>query len=323
MPTQLSSFPHRLLRPKAPLIRAPPLLSDFCRTEDLWVKDCSRTVTGTMKDFRSVRLLELFHAERAIVNAMVVYSITYGNAGYSLGKIADMYNRYTGDRVVGVVNFVDRGLEPAIKGKLAEVSEVLELDLSTHYFPPSELIDIILSRSKQVELLVGRFGKDHVSLINPEYLTFQSPESGLYVRLVGEVARETADVIFMPIGSGELYFNFMCHHPFGNEQWEHPHSIARIRGASVAGNPFFRVSQKSRVADKLVTPFSFFRKMTACLCYVTDDEILEAYKVANRAGLACEPSAATVFAAIRGSVLERSTTLAINTGRGDFASSSP
>jgi len=310
---QLPSFPPRDCAPKAPLIKAPPLVAEYCGMRNLRIKDCSQTATGTMKDYRSVEIIR--HLE-GLADHALFFQITYGNAGYSLGFFCDRYNREAGDAKFAVLNIVDKNTDPAIKERLRRVSEVVEMDLSRGTISTEQMEGIAFASASFKKM--PKEDRDRTYVIDVELFGMMFPKKGLYRQLVDEVAKEDAALVMMPIGSGELYMNFQSFHPFGEQLLKNPHLESRIRGACVPGNVLCPTSFPSLAADKLVVPSSRFRPVSAVMDFVDDASVMEAQAVLSQAGIKTEPSAATAFAALKALRLrdDDAPIIVVNTGCG-------
>lgn len=309
-----NGFPKELERICAPIIKAPPLVSEFCGVKNVRIMDCSRTSTGTMKDYRSVEMLRHFHSSLGDgFDALLVYEITYGNSGYSMGKMAEIFNRSLGSKAekrVHVVNLVDKKLDPAIKAKLRSVSEVVEVDLSKALDYKQRYA--IAEKSKTARNLMKSHLKAYA--MEPELFSVLFSE-GLYKRLVAQTIKIDADAILLPVGSGELYYNFTLYHPGHIEMNHFPHAPSPILGITVAGNPMFSHGRIPSMADKLVAMGTSFRRHAARVKLVEEGDVREALSMLQEAGIKAEPSAAVAFAGAKG--IGRDTRLLIiNTGCG-------
>lgn len=303
--------------PKAPLVQAPPLVSDYCGMRNLHIKDCSQLPTGTMKDYRSFEIIS--HME-PIAERTLFYQITYGNAGYSVGHYCREFNRYFGRERFGVLNIVDKSMDPGHSRLLRESSEVVELDLGRKTLTTESLEEIAFRSGFLARLAEDSPQDKRPCAIDIELFGVIIPHKGLYRRLVEEVAAEGAALIMMPIGSGELYDNFLTFHPFGPALRRNPHLEDRIRGATVPGSILFPTPSGSKEADKLVMPSSRFKLASAWLHMVDDNAIMEAQKILSESGVKTEPSAATAFAALKQIKLrdKDAKVIVINTGCGQF-----
>ncbi len=270
----------------ARFIAAPGAVLEFCRMMKLDIVDCSTTRTGTHKDFKSARLLETFGEKNP-----VFYLVTMGNAGYSLGRLANDYNEDTGGDV-RVVTIVDFRLDKKIKDALQEVSTILECDLSKKIFGLYELRGLVKAHIRQKRPLI------HGERIASMYKPFVTQVSLQY---------PNHDYLFLPVGTGELFSEMLRYARFA--LCRNPHGPRTIVPVTVEQNVFSsrynaRGSDYS-VADKLVTPTSRFTQRIREIIgdrsplTVSNEEIMEAYVTLVNAGIRLEPSAAVAFAGLR------------------------
>ncbi len=308
-------MPLELQRLRPALFKAAPLLSDFCRVPNLAILDCSATITGTHKDFRSVNLLRQFGSMNPIF-----YSITMGNAGYSLGRISRIYNDSTG-MDVAVVNVIDAGLNKSRRSALAGVSTVIQADLRNRVLKQEELLD--LAREK---CGAGRI--------------FVYAERGHYVYrdLVSPVLGSGADFVFLPLGTGELLDSFIKGAAVSQAAGL---KTPKIFAVTIKENIFAALSpgqcselmpsclNGAPLADKLRSPTSLFfddisrqaSGLGISFVIVGDPAISESTDLANRSGIKSEPSAAAAFAGLRliresGEVAQEAKIVVVNTGYG-------
>lgn len=301
-------LPEKLRKLKAPLAKAPRKVREFCGTKRLRITDCSRTITGTHKDFRSASLLEQFGSMNP-----VFYSITMGNAGFSLGTLARIYNKATG-RNVRVVNVIDERLKENRRRVLEQISILIATDLRSRILTQRELLDLIQVNTNERGLFV------HAEI---GYFTHR--------KLVMGVLRANVDYIILPIGGGELLDSFlkgiaMCK-AAGLK-------VPKIIGITIKQN-IFANSEEAKdpngfsIADKLVSPTSIFldqingsaKDFDLDIVVVSDPEILEAVAVLEQTGIKSEPSAAAAFAGLRkareeNKLDESAKVIVVNTGYG-------
>jgi hypothetical protein len=286
------------------LIKAPPLVSEFCKSEMLGIIDCSRTITGTHKDFRSAALLGQCGGADP-----VFYSITMGNAGYSLGKLAGIYNKLAGGNV-RVVNVIDARLDRRVRNELEAVSIVLQADLRGRVLPAAELLGMV---------------RGEVKAMGP----FIHAETGhfAYKRLVEKALCAGAGVIVLPVGSGELLDSFLKGLAASVAAGLRVPSIiaVTVRDNIFSGEQPGWIPGCGSIADKLVSPASMFfdsvmgriGNFRVRVGAVSDPEIMEAFQMLKKSGIRSEPSAAAAFAGLRKSELRAGEkVLVVNTGYG-------
>lgn len=244
------------------------------------VKDEScNEASGTCKDRKNVLAVRTALDEG--VQTLAV--ITSGNAGCSLGRIA----RGTGLRIVSVIS---PSLSPSVRGRLlAAGSELHEVDLSAELFP------------HEVENIVRRHAEEKVWDI-----TFGQFDQA-YFGIVNELPTKASEAVFVPAGTCELFTTVSagCHH--------------RWPGIRCIGVTPISVNSK---ADKLCGEPHYLKRHyrhhklhTGEWIELSEQEIDWCIEHAP-AGLRMEPSALTVFGALRQLRQELKDVILINTGCG-------
>ncbi|MFH1663291.1 MAG: PLP-dependent lyase/thiolase [archaeon] len=265
-----------------PLLKISYLNKKF-NLPNLWIKDESKNPFGTFKDRRSELIIK--NAKENNIDKLAL--ITAGNSGYSLAK----FSEGTGIKVVSIV---DKKCRNSIKEKLKKYcGKLIEADLAEKMFKPEEIT--LLARENNEEKILDATNRWHKA---NEQIIFELKKEYL----------KKLDCIICPLGSGELFLGI--------------HSALKKLKMKVK-IVCVGVNSSKSVADKLITcwrPYS--KEINDALkkgnkyIEVKDEEILSAMKSVE--GLInCEPSAATVFAALPKLKLNKETRiLAINTGKG-------
>lgn len=273
-----------------PLVRRPEIERQL-GFSNLLIKDESKNLFGTFKDRRNLLAIDEAIEER--VDKLV--TITSGNAGYSLARLAEG----TG---IKIVCMVDVTLNSFIKKSLEKHSyRVVEVDLSKEIFQPEDVMK--LARETRREVI-----KD---VTNGYHIAFQS--------IVTEIKEETPDYLITPLGSGEAFV--------GLYQGLKKHRLkTKLIGAGVHQLRDHELKLRARpsIADKLYTLHTPYAKKIVSILeekgnlyfHIPEKQIIDTYKKINTL-LSCEPSSAAAFAALQKLDIDKnSKVVIINSGKG-------
>ncbi len=256
-----------------------PELADRFELPNLFVKDESAQPYGTWKDRRSKLIIERALAKG--VDKLVL--VTFGNAGYSLGKYAEGTS-------IKVTLVIDKRLPQSFKNQLKTVADrLIEMDLLERFFSSDELVALarIAPEESIWDVSIGY--------------------EDAYESLIGEIAEVRPDYLICPIGSGEGFVGLSQ----GIEK-------RRFKTQLIGVFP----SIEHSIADKLVAPGHCYKGRfdpdKQRFFGIPEAEIAKAYQIAKQY-FSCEPSSAIVLNALRRiSPKETETIVLINTGNAGF-----
>lgn len=290
-----------------PLFKNPQICQIFGH-QNLYIKDESANPTGTIKDRRSLSIIRASlgygdkHLKIRPPDALAL--ITYGNSGFSLATLAKSDLVPPGIRGMDVVCLVGMGLDDGIKQALKPAAYlVLEVNLSKKVMKKDDVIREIPKSAKY---------KDSMNIV----WDVTNGYHWAYSRIAEELERIKPTKILVPFGSGETFAG-VCEGV----------KSAMLKGVQVIGVALdtASLSDGKTVADKLLTKSAAYEgwvpkleKEGHMVVHVADAEIRQAYS-SVKGIIRCEPSAASVFAAIEKiNPSKNDIVVAVNTGKGLF-----
>lgn len=247
----------------------------------LRIKDESVNPCGTWKDRRSQQILKEVQGKK--VDKLVL--ITQGNAGYSLGKLAEG----SGLKVVSIMD-----LETS-KKTLREVQKVchrvIQVDLSKVLSP------------EEIQELARESDSERIWDVSNGY-------QEAYEQLFKEIDPLDPDFIICPVGSGESFVGL--------------HQAIQKKGSrtKLVG---IQPESAASLAEKLTCIWSpyqttieeILRTHPYTLIKVTEEEIEESYRKAKKL-MRCEPSSGIVLSALsKISFPKKANVVLINSGKGN------
>ncbi len=250
---------------------------------ELWIKDESVNPSGTWKDRRSQQILKEVQGKK--VDKLVL--ITQGNAGYSLGKLAQ-------ESGIQIVPIMDLEAPKTIVSEVKKVCHrVIQVDLST-ILNSDEIIE--LARESASECIWDVSNGYHEA----------------YEQLFEEIDPLNPDFLICPVGSGEAFVGLY-------EAIQKKGSRAKLVGV--------RPESKSSLADKLTTiwtPYQtkmneILKNSAVTLIGVTEEEVQKSFNEAKKL-MRCEPSSGIVWNALsKIDFPSKSRVVLINSGKGNFS----
>ena len=262
------------------------------------IKDESKNqVSGTFKDRRNSFILML---DDKIKEPVYYVQISSGNSGISMGRLCRAYEKLTRKKRIAV-NIVDNNISEEIKNKLKKLGVIIEVDLQKEIISNDALIGIArehLQNKNAIIKLVERINEDE-----NEYESI----IGEIGEIVEKCKKEKIELkyIFCPVGEGELMAKLIW--AINKRKLNIKVIGVTIRENVFASEKLFDSSILKSIADKLICPYSNFKKILLDLCnqygheiiIVEEKEILEEIGVLKEAEINAEPSSAVAFAGVK------------------------